>query len=228
MTTERPVVLFDFVGTLVFPDPSVADIYYRFGRDAGSRLDQLEIAQRFSGAYRSLDRARSTERTDQNSEIEFWKSVVRMVFSDIANIEEIFHRLWIHFGSPLAWRLYEDVSDTLTSLTDQGCLIGIASNFDDRLLSLGDLVQNWCAQSVIFYSSQVGYRKPSLGFFRTIQQKLRRSPSQILFVGDDPVNDVNGALQAGWKVIHLRRHERENIFAGVPMISTLKELCVSL
>lgn len=49
----------------------------------------------------------------------------------------------------------------------------------------------------IVVSSEVGWRKPAAEFFHAIRQEARMVPEKILFVGDDPINDYDGARAAG-------------------------------
>ncbi|MCP3954369.1 MAG: HAD-IA family hydrolase [Desulfobacterales bacterium] len=49
----------------------------------------------------------------------------------------------------------------------------------------------------VFCFENVGYRKPSLEFFKTILKAIGASPSQTVMVGDSLDTDVAGALAAG-------------------------------
>jgi putative hydrolase of the HAD superfamily len=50
-------------------------------------------------------------------------------------------------------------------------------------------------------SSEVGWRKPSSEFFSALCQSVGLPANQILFVGDDPINDVEGAVKAGLRAV---------------------------
>ena len=49
------VILFDAVGTLIFPLPPVAEAYHRVGCEFGSSRSLAEIKQRFREAYRGSE-----------------------------------------------------------------------------------------------------------------------------------------------------------------------------
>jgi putative hydrolase of the HAD superfamily len=197
-------ILFDAVGTMIFPDPPVAEAYLAVGERFGSRLSIDEIGQRFSIA---LERgfAGGCETSEVN-ERRRWRSIVCEVISDVPeNVDEVFEQLWLHFAQPQQWRLYEDVAPTLNQLRLRGFQLGIASNFDGRLKSIVSGQAGLSACETVFVSSDIGYAKPDARFFRTIQEWLEVEPAQIALVGDDEICDVRAATAAGWRAIHLDR-----------------------
>jgi putative hydrolase of the HAD superfamily len=208
MNRHSRAVLFDAAGTLIDPCPPIAEIYAQAGSAGGSRLTVAEIDSRFHAARRNCLAARPTMRTDQNSEFAFWFEVVRYVFHDVPDCQSIFDRLWDHFAAPHSWRLFDDVAETLTSLVESGMVVGIASNFDDRLLALYEHIERWCPRSLVFYSARLGHRKPSADFFAAIQSQLGTSADRIWMVGDDLQADVQGAREAGWNAVHIRREDK--------------------
>ncbi|MCV0394028.1 MAG: HAD-IA family hydrolase [Rhizobiaceae bacterium] len=53
----------------------------------------------------------------------------------------------------------------------------------------------------IFYSAEIGCRKPDESFFRAIETCTGFEPREILFI-DDTFSNVEGALKAGWQAVH--------------------------
>jgi putative hydrolase of the HAD superfamily len=49
----------------------------------------------------------------------------------------------------------------------------------------------------VFASSDLGFRKPNLGFYKALQNKIQISASEILF-WDDSFENVTAAREAGW------------------------------
>lgn len=197
-------VLFDAVGTLIYPDPPVADVYYAAGQQFGSRLSIHEIRQRFAAALTANYSGGGP--TNETNERQRWRSIVSHVISDVADAREaIYEHLWEHFARPQHWRLYDDVAETLSELRRRGFQLGIASNFDARLTGIveGHLALKPC--EAVFVSSKVGYTKPDARFFRAIEKRLGIDPAQIALVGDDEVSDVQGATAAGWRAVRLDR-----------------------
>ncbi len=55
----------------------------------------------------------------------------------------------------------------------------------------------------VFVSDDFGHAKPARAIFDAAAQKLGVLPERILFVGDHPVNDIQGAAGAGMKTVWL-------------------------
>ncbi len=197
-------VLFDAVGTLIYPEPEVATAYHAAGREFGSRLEPAEIRTRFKAALRQSQG--ECEPTSEARERERWRGIVASVLDDVPkDAEALFERLWEHFAAPQHWRTFDDVA-VLSELAARGFNIGIASNFDGRLKDIlaGHPVLAGCTN--VFVSSEIGFTKPDVRFFREVEQRLGVGASRIALVGDDELADVAGATAAGWRAVRLDRN----------------------
>ncbi|MAV35602.1 MAG: hypothetical protein CMJ59_09095 [Planctomycetaceae bacterium] len=68
MLRECKAVLFDAVGTLIYPDPEVAAAYHQAGREHGSRMSLDRIVDRFRDAFsRQEDIDRNCEEVDASA-----------------------------------------------------------------------------------------------------------------------------------------------------------------
>lgn len=195
-------VVFDAVGTLIYPNPPAAVAYYELGRKHGSRLTQDDIARNFS---RVLKRHAYQPRTNEQIERGRWRHIVADVFTDRTETESLFRQLWDHFAQSSSWTVYDDVCDVLIELNSLGVITAIGSNFDHRLCAIAAELLPVEPTRVTFVSSQLGFTKPSIEFFRAIEAKLRLHPNQLLMVGDDARNDIEGAVRAGWHSLLLNR-----------------------
>jgi putative hydrolase of the HAD superfamily len=81
--------------------------------------------------------------------------------------------------------------------------VGLASNFDGRLHSVLSGYPSLARLAPIVISSEVGWRKPSSEFFAAMCQAVELAPPEVLYVGDDIVNDYQGALAAGCRALLL-------------------------
>ncbi|MEQ8787389.1 MAG: HAD hydrolase-like protein [Pirellulaceae bacterium] len=217
------IVLFDAVGTLIYPDPPVTEAYEAAGRRHGSSLDAVEIARRtrlavsrwqrgeirddfgqtVDGASTQFDRPP----TNHARERQRWREVVAEVFDDVPDARgALFESLWSHFASPENWRLYDDVAETWRRLRPSFRL-GVASNFDDRLEPICRHFEPLRGCPHLFWSARIGYPKPSPHFFARVERQLHTPSEAILLVGDDRTNDYLGALRAGWASVYLDRSD---------------------
>ncbi|HEY4309097.1 MAG TPA: HAD-IA family hydrolase [Pirellulales bacterium] len=230
-------VLFDAVGTVIRPEPSVAAAYAMAGRREGIDVAESDMKPRFAAAMArqdEIDRQKHGGRTNQQREIERWRGIVTDVFGDVPEAGPIFDDLWEHFARPEHWRLFDDAAPTWNALAEAGVTLGIASNFDDRLDGICAALAPLADCPHVFVSSRVGWRKPRPEFFATVADKLGLSASEILLVGDDLNNDYRAARAAGWQAVLIdrkgtgadtfREHSRSEDAGRIISLGALNEL----
>ncbi len=68
-------------------------------------------------------------------------------------------------------------------------------------------------------SGEVGIDKPDARIFDYMCDRLNELPEQCLYIGDNYINDVLGARNAGWNAIYLNRNhlfsDEEKMIAGL-------------
>jgi putative hydrolase of the HAD superfamily len=208
MPTHLRAVLFDAVGTVLYPDPAAPAAYYAAGRRFGSQLTVLEVTRRYEAAFRrqeAIDQHSGQGRTDEAREERRWRAIVADVFADVPDVDGLFRHLWHHFASPSNWGVFADVAGTWRALEQQGLTLGLASNFDARLVSVCQGFEPLAGCDKLFISSRLGARKPHPGFFAAIQTALGLEPGEIMLVGDSLQHDYHAALAAGWQAVHVCR-----------------------
>jgi putative hydrolase of the HAD superfamily len=218
-------VLFDAVGTLIYPNPGAAEAYSAAGEEMGIHLPRDEIAARFRAALK-MHTQDGDRPTNEDRERERWRKIVSDVFraGETTN-EALFQVLWRNFGDPKHWEMYDDVAPAWRLCQGRGLTIGIASNFDSRLVGVLRALGDFGDPSRWFYSSLVGYSKPNGAYFAAVADLLNASPAEILLVGDDYRNDYLAARTAGWKTIWLERTAaRPEIIADGERIVSLRDL----
>jgi len=90
----------------------------------------------------------------------------------------------------------------LAGLTNRGIAVGVASNFDARLVALLDGIPVLAPlRGRCVVSSLVGWRKPAAEFFAALAAACGCEPGRILYVGDDLRNDIDGATAAGLRAV---------------------------
>lgn len=197
-------VVFDVVGTLVEPHPSVAVAYQRAAARHGVERSVAEIDRLFRQAWRrqeAIDAAGSTPfATDRTRELERWREIVADVFADAAESAAIFDDLWHHFGRPAAWRPTVHGPAIVRQALEAGLTVAVASNFDERLHAIAGLVEPLSLVPHVFASSELGWRKPAIEFFRRVEERLGCAAHELLLIGDDPELDLAAGRRAGWHV----------------------------
>jgi putative hydrolase of the HAD superfamily len=199
-------VLFDAVGTLIAPHPSVAEVYQAAGRRFGSRLEIDQVRSRFREAFGRQEQLDAADaRTSEERERRRWQTIVAEVFCDVGDARKLFESLWDHFAQAAHWKWFDDVPRVVQRLRDCGVRWGVASNFDARLATIINGLSPLSSCEHLFVSSRLGCRKPSVAFFQAIERSLGLPPEQLLLVGDDLENDYHGARAAGWQAVLLDR-----------------------
>ncbi|MDA0285184.1 MAG: HAD family hydrolase [Planctomycetota bacterium] len=230
-------VVFDAVGTVMNPEPSVASAYHSIGRQFGSNRTAVDVNSRFATAFAETEQNDLANGSDLSTSAAIeearWRHVVASVFPEIRDREGCFQALHEYFARPSAWRCFDDVAATLQTLRECGRRLAIASNFDDRLHSICDGSPPLTLFEKRYVSSELGYRKPSAKFYQELISDLGVMPERVLMVGDGLDNDVLGALGVGMHAVLISREpfgdvtvDSKNPETGsqFPVIHSLTEL----
>lgn len=203
LTPEIRAVVFDAGGTLILPNPSAASTYARIGQRHGSRLTPEIIGPRFAAAFARQEQIDEElgNRTDEAREERRWRSIVAEVLDDLADFESCFRELYQHYALPDAWCCPHDAGPVLQMLAARGLVLALASNYDHRLHSVVAGLPALSPLRRVIISAEVGWRKPAREFFQAVCRQIDGKPMHVLYVGDDPRNDYEGARRAGMRMI---------------------------
>lgn len=119
------------------------------------------------------------------------------------SIEELAQFWFSHFGRfAVEMPAAEQV---LTQLKDEGYQLAIVSNggHDTRLNTIRGLgIETYFDE--IISSGLVGFNKPQPEIFQITAERLGVQPAQCLYIGDHPINDVQGATEAGMHALWMQ------------------------
>jgi len=232
------VVAFDVVGTLLEPVPGVGEIYHLIGQEFGCRRTLQEVTSRFREAFAATEsRPELLQQkgldpwwTSEAEEFRRWRQIVGLVLDDVSDLERCFQKIHDHFAKPSAWKIFPDVQPVIARLKQLGRTVVMASNFDNRLHHVWKGTSELSQVDDCFISSELGARKPSVGFFRMMCERLQVHPEEILMVGDDWENDVVAPRQIGLHAVWLNRKATTGSqdFADRDSIHTLGQILPSL
>ncbi len=221
-------IVFDAVGTLIKPVPSVAEAYTAAASRQGVVIRPGEVRERFQHHFQNGGEhaGNGLLSTDEATERRRWRTIVAGVLPEVADPDRAFQELWHHFSLPGSWRCYPDVEPALGGLADTGITVCVGSNFDSRLRGVvqGLSELSSCTHSLVV-SSEVGYRKPHPKFFKAVCNHLGLPEHEVLCVGDDIENDVRGAIGAGLSGLLIdRAGYRPADLPHVPVLTALVEM----
>lgn len=205
-------VTFDVGGTLIEPQPSVGHVY----AEVAARFDlngaaPAELNRQFGVAWKAK------ENFDYSKEA--WFGLVAKTFNrSVESLsQEFLNALYQRFEESDVWRVHDDVLPILDELASREINLGIISNWDERLRPLLKNLKLTSYFQAITVSSEVGFTKPSPVIFEQALRNLGTPADTVLHIGDNAVEDLEGARGAGLHALHLCR-------GGGSDILSLKEI----
>jgi putative hydrolase of the HAD superfamily len=140
-------------------------------------------------------------RTSEEREWRRWQDIVGQVLDDVTDAGACFQALFEHFARPAGWRLNADAAALLMELGRRGHVLGVASNYDQRLRPVVAGMPELAVIHHLVISSEAGWRKPAAEFYAAVCQAAGLPPDQIVHVGDDVDNDYEAARAAGLQAV---------------------------
>jgi putative hydrolase of the HAD superfamily len=111
--------------------------------------------------------------------------------------------------------VYQDVIPTLDELSRLGLKIGVTGNvlfWPSRLtISLLEKVGLSKYFSIYVFSDEIGYSKPDREAFLKYAETAECEPERVIHVGDNVVEDVGGALSAGFYAVLIQRSLNDSV-----------------
>lgn len=206
-------ILFDCMETLIDVTelPTSRD-YARWAYDGSGVEQHWENFDEFFKNYIEA-KERIIKRLPENKEhnlIERFEEIALLKFKDNKDIiTEISEKLMNTYWKTYTQKCYikEDVAKVLPILASKYQL-GVVSNFvvkdgvEELLVSHG--IRNYF--NSVITSINVGWRKPHENIYNIALQHLKVSPWEVLFVGDDYINDYVQPKKLGLNVLLLDRY----------------------
>lgn len=110
----------------------------------------------------------------------------------------------VFFAARNAVEPFTEVRPTLERLARSYLLASLSNgNADLRMIGLDDLF------AFSLSAIDVGSAKPEALMFEEACRRLQASPAEIVHIGDDPIHDVQGALEAGFRTVWVNRSGRD-------------------
>jgi putative hydrolase of the HAD superfamily len=211
-------VTFDCWGTL-FLDSPAADEAYRRRRLAG--LEAVLTASGVAVTAAGLDRAYDVA---VRRLVSFWQedrdipvaahvaALLRALDPDLparlppAALDELVHA-YARPALSVPPAVDRTARPALEALAGRGCALGVVSNVMRtpgavlRVVLERHGLLDWF--TALTFSDECGIRKPAAEIFLRTLRQLGVAPEEAVHVGDDPVLDVEGARDAGMRVIQV-------------------------
>ena len=229
---KQPKVIFlDAMGTLFDLKTSVGEIYQEFARKYGVEVNSEQIQQAFIKSFKSappLAFSPNELTIIKQQEFDWWKQVVSTTFQQLGlrekftDFDAFFNEVYLYFETKEPWYLFPDTLDSLMRWRDRGIELGVISNFDSRLIKVLNILELERFFTSTTISSIAGFAKPEANIFQIALAKHNVTSQAALHIGDNPVEDYEGAVNAGLRSFWLNRHARIlNINNQLPNLCSL-------
>lgn len=222
-------VTFDCAQTLLHVDWRPAVVAVECAKSAGFAFDETHAAQtydrllranwsRFVDANRSRDAAAADAFwADQTAR---WANECGFPLGSDSRLLALAEEA-IFGDQSSVFKLYEDVVGTLAHLQGLGIRMAVVSNWD---ISLHKTLRVFGLSPYFEFglaSMEEGVEKPDPRLFEIALGRLGLGASDVLHVGDNPIDDYRGAKQAG---LHALIVDRASSDAGGIYVSSLAEV----
>jgi putative hydrolase of the HAD superfamily len=205
-------LFFDAAGTLIRPAEPVGTTYAQVARRHGLAVEPEALMQAFRVAWKETAPPLHPDgQSAADDDRGWWRNLVGNVFGRVLGkpmaedaLEDLFSELYLYYGQPQAWSVFDDVVPALSDLARDHRLL-VLSNFDRRLRSIlaGHDLLRWFEQVII--SSEVGAAKPHPRMFQAALAASGSPPQEALHIGDDSICDLAGAQNCGIHAFQVRR-----------------------
>ena len=138
----------------------------------------------------------------KDREVYFPELIALWGWEDHPPLQELYDSFNLDFGKYIV--LLPGAVDTLKELKRRGYLLGAVTNGVSSLQNIKlDTAGIRDLFDVVVVSGDIGVYKPDRRIFDEAARRLGLENRQVLFVGDHPVNDIDGALGAGMYAIRM-------------------------
>ena len=213
----RPrLITFDVTGTLLMT--KLEEHYVDIGSQHGLSVDAGKLARSFKNSFHklSVEHPIYGKHTGIGWE-NWWRKIVHHVFKDQhsyvsdATLDKVANSLIRCYGTSMCWHKYPGTIELLEYLRKKGLIMGVISNFDERLEAILEDTRIRFYFSFVLTSYDFGMEKPHTSIFDEALRltKERHSidvaPQEAIHIGDSVSNDYNGAKNANWNALLIKR-----------------------
>lgn len=224
------LVTFDCAQTLIEVHWRVGDFAVTCAEHCGLDLDQTAASLYANLYHQRLSEYLELNLTRDHARCEaFWDRVTNEWLSQLGQdphkwfqpIKEASQKLGFGPDSTI-FKVYPDVVPCLTSLRADGIRTAIISNWDYSLHGILRVMQLDRFFDVVIASLEEGFEKPDHRIFQLVLDRLSIPAEHALHVGDDAIDDLQGARNVGMRAALLDRNRTTP--PAPPYIASLDQL----
>lgn len=226
------VVTFDAAQTLVHVQWSPALL----GEDIAERTSLVADAQWAGGKLSDLLRSRwpayqcvNLERSETAGDafwqqlLQDWLALMNLGSQKLPEVEEACWNL-LYGPEQSYFSIYDDVLPCLDALSQQNIRVAVISNWDYSLHRILKMLRVHDHFELVVASLEEGPEKPDPALFALTLERLGASPSETWHVGDNPIDDLQGAENFGMTGILIDRSREDSTPKSIRTLLELPDL----
>jgi putative hydrolase of the HAD superfamily len=219
-------VFFDVDFTLIYPGPTFqAEGYRRACAVHGIEVDPAKFDAATAASSFILD---DVEEQIYNHDlfIHYTASIIEHMGGRGAKVIDVAKEIYEQWSVNHHFEMYDDVAPVMAELVKRGLIIGVISNSHRSLDAFREHFALAHVISVSVSGAEHGYMKPHRSIFERALERAGVTAQETMMVGDSFRHDIEGALNAGWRAVLLRRSGDASyaLPPSLPVIKTLPEL----
>ncbi|XP_064405075.1 haloacid dehalogenase-like hydrolase domain-containing protein 3 [Halichondria panicea] len=231
------LVTLDITNTCIRIATSPGFHYAKIGREFDLNLDPQQLDSAFRKSFKAHNLSHPCFGAQQGlTSRDWWRMVTTELFVQVGVDsnelnEKLATRVFDDFAGPANWEVFPDVEPSLKKIKQAGIVLGVISNFDERLESIITALGIRQYFDFIIASVYTKCAKPNPRIFEmALQECSGIEANASVHVGDDYELDYLAAKNFGMKSLLLVREgtSKENIPRDTPTVSSLTEVCSHL
>lgn len=227
MANRTPILVFDLDDTLYSKQQVFLTTLKKCFPTFSTDINVYKVYQEKSEiAFESFTKGHITLEENHFSRVESTLSFLGLDSSkeSVLRFKETYQYVMDHIELDKEWHLFFDKvtsHSTLVLLTN-----GPTIHQLKKITSLG--LEEWFESSRIFISETTGVPKPQAEAFKNVEQLFPNvNTNDFWMIGDDPINDIEGAKNRNWNTIYFKFGEEDSTLTPKPLQSP-KELLSKL
>jgi putative hydrolase of the HAD superfamily len=208
---SRPPIkaLFLDAGNTLFKEREPrAVIYARVAHEFGSHGSTEEVSESMSHAFRELPQSIDGH---YRFSLEWFRIFNARVMEESgvsgSAFDSAHERLVEIFEDPSTYQLFGEVPEFLEALSEMDLAVGILSNWSERLPLLCKSLGLCEHIDFVVASADIRAEKPERSAFERALFRAGVPAQETVHIGDHPIRDVTGALNAGLRAALLDRDQ---------------------
>lgn len=204
-------VFFDVGETLLYRNPSLTTIAYRFLKKQGIRKSKKQIDILLK---KSAEEMQPIVKKAKLSDSEKWELFVKRFFKKVKfdNLDRI-NKIKEKFKKGTSFRKFKDVDKIFTFLKKNRIKIGVISNAPKELRDILKRTGLLSRIDFLFISEEIGFEKPDKKIFEYAVKSADVNKKECIFIGDNYIADIQGAKNAGIFSLWLDRNSSNTHFS---------------